>query len=90
MHFPARALVLHWMLNAYWEPLTFQTPARPAGYGHWRRCVDTSRDAPQDIYLGVDAPILESASLIVDARSCVILLSNAPSTTQGFESLHAP
>jgi isoamylase len=78
MHFPARALVLHWILNAYWEPLTFQIPARPAGYGHWRRCVDTSRDPPEDICLGGEARTVDGASLTVEARSCVLLLSNAP------------
>jgi len=76
--FSARTLALHWILNAYWEPLTFQIPASPAGYGHWRRCVDTSREPPQDICLGIEVPTVESAVLTVEARSYIVLLSNAP------------
>ena len=41
---------LHAMLNAYWEPLTFELPAAPVGSRHevWRRIIDTALPSPDD------------------------------------------
>src|SRR5262249_8636720 len=49
--FTARTLrarfLLHGMLNAYWEPLTFELPRIPAeSQQHWRRCIDTALPSP--------------------------------------------
>ena len=44
-----RGGVLHAMFNAYWEPLTFELPS-PELHRPWRRWIDTSRDAPDDVY----------------------------------------
>jgi glycogen operon protein len=38
--------VLHVMMNAYWEPLTFEVPSGR----EWRRCVDTARTSPDDFH----------------------------------------
>ena len=43
-------LVLHWILNAYWEPLNFELPKPEDGErASWRRWIDTSLDSPHDI-----------------------------------------
>ena len=39
----AARFLLHGMLNAYWEPLTFELPPVPAERQQaWRRCIDTA------------------------------------------------
>jgi isoamylase len=45
--------VLHGMLNAYWESLTFELPPiPPESEQRWRRCIDTALASPDDIYPG--------------------------------------
>jgi isoamylase len=54
---PGDDLLLYAILNAYWEPLEFELPS--LGNGHidlWRRWIDTSLDAPQDIAEWQSAP----------------------------------
>jgi len=89
----ARAVWFHVMFNAYWEPLTFELPAPgPGVHDCWRRWIDTARDAPDDIRDGPLAPIVESPSYTVEARSLVVLfalggnvpVSQAASCTRGF------
>lgn len=77
MHFSSSALILHWLLNAYWQPLSFELPALPAGFGPWRRAVDTSRESPQDICLGPEAPPVNAATISVEPRSCIVLMSDS-------------
>lgn len=77
MHFSSRALILHWLLNAYWQPLSFELPALPAGFGPWRCAVDTYRESPQDICLGVEAPPVNAARISVEPRSCIVLMSDS-------------
>ena len=69
-------LLLHLIINAYWEPLHFETPALRA-QGAWRRCVDTYSDPPDDIRGWEDAPILQGSICLVQPRSVVILLAKA-------------
>ncbi|HEV7138168.1 MAG TPA: glycogen debranching protein GlgX [Steroidobacteraceae bacterium] len=76
MHFSSRGMMLHWLLNAYWQPLSFELPPAQAGFGPWRRAVDTYRNSPQDICLGADAPPVNGTSIVVEPRSCVVLLSD--------------
>ena len=65
--------LLHGMLNAYWEPLTFQLPPLPAGSAEgWRRCIDTALESPQDLYLWENAPILSETTYVVRERSVVL------------------
>jgi isoamylase len=67
----ARFLV-HGMLNAYWERLTFELPAAPAG-APWRRCVDTALPSPADIAAWRDAPAVDGRTYEVQPRSVVVL-----------------
>ena len=41
-------LLLHFILNAYWEPLEFELPRVGEG-SSWRRWIDTALDSPHDI-----------------------------------------
>jgi isoamylase len=62
---------IHVMLNAYWEPLTFELP-RPRGY--WRRWVDTSFMQPDDICAWQQAPFVPQPRYDVGPRSLVFLV----------------
>ncbi len=65
---------LHVMLNAYWEPLTFELPALPSEQ-RWRRVVDTALPSPDDISQpGKERPVA-GREYRVEARSVVILLA---------------
>src|SRR4051812_12928255 len=72
--------LLHFMLNAYWEPLTFDIPP-VAGYSQsWRRCIDTARPSPDDIYHWDAAPVVEHSTYAVQARSVAALALALPET----------
>jgi isoamylase len=66
--------LLHGMLNAYWEPLTFELPPVPAGGRQsWRRCIDTALDSPDDICPWESAPVVTQATYVAQPRSVVLL-----------------
>ncbi len=66
--------LLHGILNAYWEPLTFELPPIPVeSRGRWRRCIDTALASPDDIYAWEQAPLVEQATYAVQPRSMVLL-----------------
>jgi isoamylase len=69
-------LVLHLIINAYWEPLEFEIPALE-GQESWRRCVDTYLDSPNDIRSWEEAQFLLGSTCRVQPRSVVILLAKA-------------
>jgi glycogen operon protein len=64
---------LHGMLNAYWEPLTFELPLGPDGHRGWRRCIDTFLPSPHDIQRWQDAPAVATSRYTVQPRSVVVL-----------------
>jgi isoamylase len=70
-------LLLHIIVNAYWEALGFEIPPLDRSQQAWRRCVDTSLDPPDDICGWADARPLEGSSLLVQSRSVVLLLASA-------------
>jgi glycogen operon protein len=63
--------LFHGMLNAYWEPLTFDLPAVP---GSWRRSIDTSLVSPADFVPWEEAPFVSQPNYTVQPRSVVILV----------------
>jgi isoamylase len=67
-----KRFLLHGMLNAYWEPLTFELPPAPAEQG-WRRCIDTALEAPDDISLWDGALVVREGTYEVQPRSVVFL-----------------
>ena len=69
-----RRYLLHGMLNAYWEPLMFELPPVPAeSPQRWRRCIDTALVSPDDINSWEQAPSIEQATYVAQARSVVLL-----------------
>jgi isoamylase len=67
-------LVFYLILNAYWEPLAFQLPSL-ASTNPWRRWIDTSLIAPDDIVPWMDAPPIAGNTYTVADRSVVMLYS---------------
>jgi glycogen operon protein len=70
--------VFHGMLNAYWEPLTFELPAVPDGAERWRICLDTARASPDDVHHWAEAPAAEDGAYPVQPRSVVLLARRTP------------
>ena len=70
-------LLMHGMMNSYWEPLDFELPVlqytRPNAV--WRQWIDTFKDAPNDIVDFKTAPAITSGQYTVQARSIVMLLA---------------
>jgi len=58
--------------NAFWEPLAFELPESRHG---WRRLVDTSLPSPEDAPGMGRAPEVAGPSVLVQARSVVVLRS---------------
>ncbi|MGH7796560.1 MAG: glycogen debranching protein GlgX [Candidatus Binatia bacterium] len=66
--------LLYGMLNAYWEPLTFELPPVPAeSQQSWRRCLDTALASPDDIYPWDKAPLVKQATYVAQPRSLALL-----------------
>jgi glycogen operon protein len=70
-------LLLHFIINAYWEALEFEIPASAEEGESWRRCVDTALDPPDDVRAWTDAQIVQSPTYRVAPRSVVVLLAQA-------------
>jgi isoamylase len=67
--------LLHGMLNAYWEPLTFELPPAPTeNRQSWRRWIDTACASPDDICSWAEAPVVAEATYVVQPRSVVVLV----------------
>ena len=68
-------VMLHLIINAFWEALEFELPALVETGETWRRCVDTHLDAPADICGWEDAPAVREQSYRVHPRSVVVLVA---------------
>ena len=68
-------MVLHLIVNAYWEPLEFELPPLQAEEP-WRRCIDTYLDPPDDISSWAQAPRVCGLTYRVQPRSLVMLLAS--------------
>jgi glycogen operon protein len=68
-------LGFYFILNAYWESLTFELP-KPHGADLWRRWIDTSLDTPNDIVVWSESPAVSANTYRVAGRSVVMLYSN--------------
>jgi len=67
-------LVVHMILNAFWEPLEFELPPSCKwGGAPWRRWIDTARETPDDIYPCGEAPEVSESTYRTGARSVVVL-----------------
>ena len=74
-------LLMHFALNAYWEPLDFELPHLPDWAGMlgtgWRRIIDTSQPAPRDLVAPGEAELVKGPTHRVEARSVVVLFASA-------------
>jgi len=79
-----RRVACYFMVNAYWQPLSFElpTPKKLPG-GAWRRWIDTSLPSPEDIVSWDDMPPVVGDSYLLPARSLVVLISRLPSRPGG-------
>lgn len=75
VHFKADRVVLHVMINAYWEALTFAIPLLDQNHSSWRRCVDTFRAAPLDACVWDEAETVPGGTFLVQPRSIAVLLT---------------
>jgi isoamylase len=66
-------LVVHLILNAYWETLEFELPPAAPGGGSWRRWIDTALPSPQDIVEWRAAPPVPGTAYRAGPRSVVVL-----------------
>jgi isoamylase len=67
-------LLMHVILNAYWEALDFELPVVRTGTENWRRWIDTALDPPHDICgWNAEKPVL--GTYRAGARSVVVLIA---------------
>jgi glycogen operon protein len=74
---PKENVILHMILNAYWEPLDFHLP--PVGNGEkdpWRRWIDTALESPEDILPWQTAPPVPGLYYRAESRSVVVLFAS--------------
>ena len=71
---PARGEHVFVMINAFWEPLSFEIPP-PWADRTWHRVIDTSLPAGQDYLPPEQAPQASSGAYCVCSRSVVVLVS---------------
>lgn len=69
-------VALHFMINAYTEPLEFELPVQFNGNKCiWHRWIDTFLPSPEDIVSWSEAPVTEHTTYNVNARSLAVLVS---------------
>jgi glycogen operon protein len=67
-------LLIHFIFNAYWEPLDFELPRIGAGrQDSWRRWIDTFQEAPEDIVAWQEAPTIPDGTYRAGPRSVIVL-----------------
>ena len=73
-------MLLHMILNAYWEPLDFELPPIDGdGNNVWRLWIDTSLDSPNDICEWQTSPPVSGLVYRAAPHSVVVLWSNSSS-----------
>jgi isoamylase len=67
-------LLVYLILNAYWEPLTFELPSlENRANKKWHRWIDTDLDSPEDIVEWKAAPTVAAHGYTAGPRSVVVL-----------------
>ena len=67
-------VLLHVILNAFWEPLVFELPKAPGG-SPLHRWIDAFLDSPDEITDWMQAPLVADATYRAEARSVVVLIA---------------
>jgi len=73
LHSPEEAEMIHVLLNAYWEPLTFALPPLQASQ-QWHRIVDTAQPSPKDFCQVGEEKIEGQTDYQAGPRSSVLFL----------------
>jgi glycogen operon protein len=68
-------LLLHAVMNAYWEALEFELPILKNGRENWRRWIDTALEPPHEICEWNAAAAIPGGSYRVGPRSVVVLIA---------------
>jgi isoamylase len=72
-------LLVHFIFNAYHEPLNFELPPIDYKAGNvWGRWIDTALVSPHDIVEWDKAPVLRDSSYRVEARSVAVFITRLP------------
>jgi glycogen operon protein len=70
----SESLLVHFIFNAYWEPLDFELPRTSSGKPvSWRRWIDTSQEAPVDIVAWQAAPAIRQYEYRAGPQSVIVL-----------------
>ena len=69
-------LLIHFMMNAYWEPLDFELPPLDDKEHAWRRWIDTASESPLDIVEWRTSPAISGSVYRAEPRSVVALFRN--------------
>ena len=68
-------LLLHVILNGYWEALDFELPPVVNGNQNWRRWIDTALESPHDICEWASAVAIPGHTYHAEPRSVVVLIA---------------
>jgi glycogen operon protein len=68
-------LLLHVVMNSYWEALDFELPILENGLENWRRWIDTALDPPNEICEWKSAIAVPGRTYHVGPRSVVVLIA---------------
>jgi glycogen operon protein len=70
----SEGLLVHFIFNAYWEPLDFELPQTSTGKpASWRRWIDTFQETPEDIVPWQEAPTHPQYTYRAGPRSVIVL-----------------
>lgn len=72
---PPEEVLMHFIINAYWEPLDFELPLTGIT-GPWRRWIDTSLDSSHDIVEWGTLPEIPDSIYTAKDRSVVVLIAD--------------
>jgi isoamylase len=75
IHLETDGVVLHLMINAFWEALAFAIPPLKQSHISWRCCVNTFRDSPYDNCAWEEAVAVQAETFTVGPRSIVVLVT---------------
>ena len=71
-----KKMLVHLLLNAYWQPLDFELPRLASvDENRWRRWIDTALETPHDIVEWEEAQLIPGYTYRAQARSVVVLFA---------------
>jgi len=71
-----KKMLVHLLLNAYWQPLDFELPRLASvDENRWRRWIDTALETPHDIVEWEEAQLIPGYTYRAQARSVIVLFA---------------